>query len=464
MFSKKDLQKKELYDIIPSQEAMYLMYKFGLHKQMAQIPTSFTVPQDLDFDVLQKAFEIEIQRNDSLRLRFIKDKNGVKQYFTESLTYKVPTKYFPSSEKQEEFFQKDAPKTVEFMKGETFRIYFFKTKGKGSGIYSNFTHLIMDAMGIVIFYYDLMKVYDALMKNQPLPESLDSYEEYIEKELQKLSDNKKNEKHEKFFREYFLKGGEPFYAAVHGMDFLKKYRIKKKDESIRVPMAYNPLYDKCEMEVYHISAEDTEKIIEFCTEKKISPESLFQLGIRTHCSAVNERIDDVSMMAVCNRRSGRKSKNMSGCLAQPLILRTIISEESTFIAAAEEISDTRMALYRHADYPYTKARDMFLKLFDFGPIQGANSLMFSWLPLPTDSDFLELSEFRTYNLERYFTPLYAIVMPAAEDKGINIYYMYRVKLSTPGQIKALHRNTLRTIMKGIENPDVTVKELLDILN
>lgn len=461
---KKNLSGYKLYDIIPSQDAMYLMFKFGLHKQMAQIPTSFTLKTDLDFDLLQKAFEIEIERNDSLRLRFVKDGKSVKQYFSEPYSYKVPVKYFESSEQQDEFFSKDASKPVFFLKDETYRIYFFKTKDAGCGVYSNFSHLIMDAMGIVIFYNDLMKVYKSLSENVPLEEPLYKYEECIQDELEKNADKIKNEKHEKFYREYFLKGGEPFYAGVHGIEFLEKYRKKKKNPNIRVPMAYNPLYDRCETVVEHISFEDTNKIIEFCTTNKVSPESVFQMGLRTHCSAVNERIDDVSLMAVCNRRSRIKQKNMSGCLAQPLILRTIISEESTFTEALDEISNVRMSLYRHADYPYTKARDMFLELFNFGPIQGANSMMFSWIPLPTDNELFSDADFKTYNLGRYFTPLYTIIMPDAKDNGINVYYMYRTKLSTPEQIKALHNNSLRVIFEGIKNPALTVKELLDIIS
>lgn len=464
MFSSKNkLSEHTLYDITPSQEAMYLMYKFGLHKQMAQIPTSFTLEQDLDFDILQKAFEIEIQRNDSLRLRFVKCSGSVKQYFCNNYSYKVPTKYFSSVEQQEKFFSEDAPKTVHFLKDETYRIYFFKTKGAGCGIYSNFSHLIMDAMGIVIFYYDLLNVYYTLKNGEELPKALDSYEKAIADELEKASDEKKNARHEKFLREYFLQYGEPFYAAVHGMDFLNRYRRKKKDPSLRVPMAYNPLYDKCAFAVQHINAEVTEEIMSFCKQNEISPESVFQFGLRTHCSAVNERINDVCFMSVCNRRTGKKRKNMSGCFAQPLIMRTVIPEEINFTQALEMITDVRMSLYKHADYPYTKARDMFLELFNFGPIQGANSMMFSWIPMPGGDEKFRISDFRTYNLERYFTPVYTIVMPSAKDGGINIYYMYRVKLITEQQIKALHNNTLTAIIKGMKDPQITVKEILDSL-
>lgn len=459
--NKKNIPSYRLYDIIPSQNAMYLMYKFGIHKQQAQIPTSYMPGKVLDFNVLQKAFAVEIKRNDSLRLKFTKQDGKIKQYFTGDYEYKVPVKYFFSEQEQNEFFEADAPKPVSFLKDETFRIYFFRTAHKGVGIYTNFSHLVMDAMGIVIFYLDLLNVYDSIENNKPLPPPLNSYEDYIIKNLEKNADEKKEAKHEAFFKEYFARGGEPFYAGVHGPALLEKFRKKKKNPHARVPIAYNPLHDKCDMLIRKISKEDTDKIIAFCEEKQISPESVFQLGLRTYCSAINYRTEDVCMMSVCSNRTNYKEKNMSGCMAQPLILRTIIPEASTFDEALQSITDVRTALYRHSLYPYTKARDMFLKMYNFAPVQGANSMMFSWIPLPLGTDIPEESEFRTYNLRSYFTPLYAMVTPDSGSGGICIYYMYRVKLSGVEDIERLHKNTLNIILEGISNPDIKISRLLD---
>jgi hypothetical protein len=40
--------------------------------------------------------------------------------------------------------------------------------------------------------------------------------------------------------------------------------------------------------------------------------------------------------------------------------------------------------------------------------------------------------------------------------------MYRIKLSKPEDIEALHENAMKVIMAGIENPQITIKELLDM--
>ena len=152
------MKNEKLYDIIPSQDCMYLMHKFSLHKQMAQIPTSFMLGMKLDFEALQRALDIVIERNDSLRLAFVKKNGRLMQYFRDSYSYKAEIKYFRSDEEMEEFFNKDAKKPVRFEKGENFRIYFFTVQGREYGIYSNFTHMVIDAMGIAFFYMDLLQV------------------------------------------------------------------------------------------------------------------------------------------------------------------------------------------------------------------------------------------------------------------------------------------------------------------
>lgn len=463
-FNKKREPEYKLYDITNSQNGMYLMFKFGLHKQMVQIPTSVAVDYELDFDLLQKAFDIEIKRNDSLRNRFKKVKGKVKQYFIDEYQYTVELKEFANAEEQDAFFSEDAMKPVYFLKDETFRIYFFKTANGNSGVYSVFSHLAMDALGIVGFYLDLFRVYKALLKGEEMPPKLDSFEEQVQYDLKITSDEEKMKKHEAFYKEYFLENGEPYYAGVHGHEYLDAYRKKKKNPDIRVPMAYNPLQDKCDMIVKHIDPEDAAKIFGYCLKNRISPESVFVMGLRSHCSAVNYRIDDVSMMTVCSKRSTLKEKNMSGCLAEPLIFRSKLGEDLTFEESLNQLVKIRTSLYRHLTYPYTKARDLSLKLFNFGPIQGANAMMYSWIPIPIDDSFPFKFDFKTYNLGRYFTPIYTMTIPDSKDKGINIYYMYRTKLSTPEHIEALHRNTMKVILSGIENPDITVKELLDSIS
>lgn len=464
MKKKKELPPYKLYDIIPSQETMYLMVKYSFHKQLTQIPMSFTLETDVDFDILQRAFEIEIERNDSLRIKFVKSGKTIKQYFLPEMHYKVPIKFFDSFEQQDAYLSADAQVPVLFLNGETFRIFFFKTEGVGSGVYFNVSHLNVDAMGIVVMLFDLFRVYRSLKYGTEMPAPLDSYEQYVIDELEMLKDENKAQKHKKFYTNYFLKGGEPFYASIHGMELLNKYRKKKKNPNLRVPAAYNPIYDKCETIVKQVGAEDAKKIFDYCMKKRIAPESVLQLGLRTHCSNINGRVNDVFMMSMCSKRATKKEKNMSGCIAQPLQLRTIIPEEYTFEQALDEMTGVRTQLFRHSAYPYITARDLSRDIYNYNLIQGPACMMFSWIPVPIMSELSFNIDYKFYDLGRYFTPLYTICAPNPKTHGLLMNYMYRVKLANAQDIDALHENALKVILKGIDNPKITIGELLDSLN
>ena len=451
-----------IYDLIPSQQTMYMMVKYSFHKQLVQIPVSFAIDHKIDFDLLTQAFNLEIERNDSLRLRFIKEKGVVRQYFLPSAEpYEVPIKEFETIEEQEAFFSENAQVPVLFEK-ETFRIMFFHTQQNGSyGVYFVTSHLAMDAMGIVNMFFDMLKVYLALHAGTRMPKPLPRYEEYIIEEFTRLADKEKMQRHVDFYKHYFLRGGEPMYAGVHGPDLLEQTRIKKKNPELRVPYAYNPLWDKSDFLSKTIPAEDAKKIFDYCEENKISPEILLQFGLRTYCSAINYRTPDVFMMLMCSKRGTPKEKRMGGCVAQPLQLRTILGEEMTFEDALKETFDVRTQLFRHSRFPYGAALQLSRDIYNYSAIQGPACMMFSWIPIPPLSSLPFHLDFRSYNLGRYFTPLYVISHPDAVTGGLTLNYMYRVKLSTAADMEALHENAVKTILAGIENPKITVGELLD---
>ena len=61
---------KVYYDLNPSQEVVKLQCKYTLFKRVINIVFSSSVDYELDFDLMQKAFNIVVQRNDCLRIRF----------------------------------------------------------------------------------------------------------------------------------------------------------------------------------------------------------------------------------------------------------------------------------------------------------------------------------------------------------------------------------------------------------
>ena len=114
----------KVYDLTPAQDMIQFMLKYSFfHKQVTQIPESIITEREIDFDLMKKALNIEIERNDCMRLRFFKEKGKIKQYFLETFSLdEIPVLKFKSEEEQVETLTADAQTPIRILKGETFRI------------------------------------------------------------------------------------------------------------------------------------------------------------------------------------------------------------------------------------------------------------------------------------------------------------------------------------------------------
>ena len=76
-------KERKLYDLAPSQNVIILQTKYTLWPKVVNIVFSASKNEDMDFDVLDKAFNLVVQRNDCLRIRFVKHNKKLMQYFLE---------------------------------------------------------------------------------------------------------------------------------------------------------------------------------------------------------------------------------------------------------------------------------------------------------------------------------------------------------------------------------------------
>lgn len=454
---------KKSYNLIPPQEMIQFMLKYSFfHKQVTQIPESIIVKKEIDFDVMIKAFNIEIKRNDCLRLRFFKEKGKIKQYFLDEFKVEsIPVIDFKSEQERIDVLTADARKPVRMLKGETFRVKFFRTHDKRCGVYLNVHHLVMDNAAVFTFFADLFAVYDSLISGADMPKPLGKYEDIIKKELAYVSDPENIKKEEKAYREYFEKDGEPLYLGAEGPKFLEAERIKKKNPDIKAPSLFDPIHDKAELTKHSIPYEDSCKIFEFMKENGISGECLVQLAMRLHISKINNRHNDTYFIVLCPRRRTVSEKRAGGTLAAPLPWRVVLPEETTFREALDKMAEVQFWAFKHMDYPYLEYRALQQKMYNYSAAAGASTMMFSWFPLEAGSMNNWEYEFEGYSLGRYIMVLYTFAMKDTHSGCLKLSCMHRTKFVSVEDIKALQLGTAKALMLGVENPEMTLGEIID---
>ena len=452
-----------VYELIPPQEMIQFMLKYSFfHKQVTQIPESVIVKKDIDFDLMERAINIEIERNDCLRLRFFKEKGKVKQYFLPE--YKIsgiPVLNFSSEQERIDTLTSDARRSIKMLKGETFRVKFFRTHDNRCGVYVNIHHLVMDNAAVFTFFSDLFAVYDSLSEGTAMPKPLGKYEDIIKKELAYVADPENFKREEKAYREFMEKDGEPLYLGVEGPKFLEAERIKKKNPDIKAPSLFDPIHDKAELTKYSIPYDDSQKIFKFMEENGVSGECLVQLGMRLHVSKINNRHNDTYFIVLCPRRRTLAEKRAGGTLAAPLPQRIVLPENTTFREALEKMAEVQFWAFRHMDYPYLEYRALQQKMYNYPAAAGASTMMFSWFPLEAGSMNKWEYEFEGYSLGRYIMVLYSFAMKDTHSGCLKLSCMHRTKFVSVEDIYSFHRGTANALKLGVENPDMTLGEIMD---
>lgn len=454
---------KPVYPLIPPQEMIQFMLKYSFfHKQVTQIPDSIIVSQKIDFDVMTEAFNIEIERNDCLRLVFFKQNGKIMQYFRDPYRIgSVPVYNFKSDEEREKVLTADAQKPIKMLKGEIFRLKYFTTYDGRYGVYINIHHLVMDNAAVFAFFNDLFAVYDHLKNGKPMPKPLGSYEDRIKRELAYVEDKSNLEKEKAAYTEYITRNGEPLYLGVEGPKLLEAERKKKKNPSINAPSLFDPIHDKAELTKTTFSPELSENFFAFCENNNVSPECLVQLALRMHLSKINNGHLDTYFICLCTRRRTLVEKRSGGTVTAPLPWRVHLEEDDTFMSALDKMADAQVWAFRHMDYPYLEYRDLQRELFNYPAAAGSSTMMFSWMPINEKSINGWEYEYVGYGLGRYIMVLYTFAMKDAHTGCLKISCLHRTKFVSVEDIKALQNGTKRALEIGLENPDISVKELLE---
>lgn len=454
------------YKLSGSQEQNMLLLQYSIHKQVSQIPFLLLINRKLNLNLLKKAVIIEVDRNDAMRLFFSKKEGKYVQYFIDHVdTVNIPITIVDftgkTKEEQDEFLGKDASIPIHFKKDETYRIYLIHSYDGRTGIFINVFHMNMDAYGVFITFSDILKVYDSLEKGIEMPEPMTRFETALKRELEYMADEKKMNVDKKFFTEFFLKDGEPFYAAVHGSDLLHEKRLKKKKPNLRYLNVFDPIHDKSANLHFHLPAEKFNSYVKFCEENNISPDSLIQMGMRTYLSKINDLTDDVTFLNLCFKRALKDEKKCSGCLTHAIEHRSVISKEKTFIESLRQIIEIKFNLYRHLNYPANSVFNIVTKLYNQLPGDNYPSMLYTFLPSFNDYPEGYKCEVTGYNPTRFSFPLYTLAVINDFIGGLDFYFAYLTYRITPEHVNALYFNTIKVIDAGIADPNIKINELLN---
>lgn len=455
--------ERTYYEISGSQLLPLWQLRVSIHKECTQIVFYTIINQKFDAELLKRAMNEEIARNDCMRIRFERHDKKLMQYFMpEYKLENIPFLDFTGKTKEEQdaVLSEDAHKPLRIMKGETFRAIFYRTYDGRTGIYLNISHLVADLCAVVITLGDLLEVISALQNKTPMTKPLATFEECLKKDIKIFSDPEEIAKHKEFFKEYFTKDGPSFYASPDGGRMLNQTRRKKKDPAARYVVTNLFMKDKSENYGRYLSAERATPILAFCEKNNLPLQTMVYVAMRTYCSKINEGTDDVTFSVAFNRRITLADKRSGGCRVNALPLRTVIPKDKTFMQAITQTQEIQYQILRHTEFLFTLNQREIKAMENRPMLSNTFSMLLTCLPLSISLPEGWQCEFGNYSNGRFMLPLYTVVVPNLIEGGLDFRFEHQVDTLYREELDALFEQSVKIMEAGIANPDITIGELM----
>jgi len=458
------MEEPKLYPLTSAQLLNFMSWRYTFHKQIMNIPSSIFVDAPMDLEVLKKAAEEAVGRNDSFGIRVTKRGKETMQYFTDrkALVIEIIDFSGQTDAKMNEFFHRTGRKMIPVYDRPLAKIYIVRTPEGTAGIFTCICHLMMDTWAISMFYKDILAIYTSYTSGAPMPAPIRDFEPVVRKELEYRSSDR-HKKDLEFWREELMSFGKlPAFTHVNGTVMLEKYRrlIRKPDHPFG-RTAY--IRTTAKHELLTAGKPDVDMMADFCVQQNIPTlQPLFFVGLRTYLARVNSKVNDVTIGNIIARRGTLEEKYCGGSRPLALFCRTVMDEDTSFADALRCVMEKQNLLYRHANANTFEILGMAGELFGKKEYEGYCTTYMTFQPIHLDPGSGIKTRTEWYCNGSAAMCMYVVIMDSLNNGTLSCYYEYMDKHIKAGTIRRCHDYIMKVIRAGIADPSITIKELMEL--
>ena len=460
----------KVYPLTVAQKFHLYYLPFCPSAAVLNIGTSLTIEVELDWDLLKKSINKAYERSEGMRVRFAKDKEGnYYQYVVKHEDQDIEFVDFSNGTMEEAEAKMTEWTRVPFKLEDTqlTRIVMIRMPDGFNGVYFLGHHMIVDAQSLICFLKDIIELYcNAKYEGVPYPKDMCSYIEQIQRDLAYEAGSRAQQRDTVYFQEE-IESSEPIYNGIHGTDKLEAARKMFKNPNLRT--AFNASDDTTSaLDIFHLEAEPTKRLMDFCEKYHVSLACLLLMGLRTYFQKMNG-FEDVSINTAIARRATLKEKKSGGTRIHSFPFRTIFPEDMKFIDAVYAIRDKQNEYFRHANYDPTAYFAYRSKTYP-QPHAGLTyePISLTYQPLTLKEKGLDqLGDIR-YKTKWYpngmtAQAMYLTVMHRPEDNGLDFNFEHQIKAVSRDELEYLYYYLCKIMFKGAENPDLTIGDIIKLV-
>ena len=460
--------KRDCYPITEAELLHLYTMSFSPTAEIVNLGTGRYLQMPINNAVLREALNRAVSRCESMRLRFWKEPE-TGQIWQYVMPYE--NQYFEyydfselSDEKAHAILDGWTSQPFDTFGGALSRIVLVSMPNGYNGYYMNVHHATMDAASIITFNRDVMDIYCSLMYDLPYPKPMTSYIESVKKDMEYMAGGKKKDADEKYWLEQFARE-EPIYTDFTGPGRLQTQRRENNNPNQRAGLLVSR--DAAGSTVtYDLDVDSTMKMVRFCEEHGVPVSVLILHGLRTVLAKFNGE-KDVCIKDFVARRSTVLAKKCGGVRMHCMTLRTIVEPENTVLESLDIIDKAQNDLFKHSEYGPMTFYKTQRETYGYAPRSGYESIGFTYQPATLKSivPYLKGIPYKNfwYSSGKQPQAFYLTAMHRPSDGGLTFHFGYQSDVATPQEIEFLYYYLGRVIFRSIENPNATVREIMDMV-
>ncbi|WP_373212509.1 condensation domain-containing protein [Ruminococcus sp. 5_1_39BFAA] len=458
---------KEYYPLTAAQKMHYNWIKKYKTQQVSGVSVVASLKSAIDFGLLKKCIQLEIERYGCMRIRFTKpdEKGEVKQYIVEKDARDIPLKDLSnmSLAEADDLMQQWAYETFDGDDIPLCDVTMVKLPEGYNGFFIHMDHRLIDSCGLVVMINDLMQLYTHYRFQSEYPQDLADFETVLQKDLKRAGNEKRFAKDKKFWDDQLDALGEPLYSDIQGPSVLEEARKLHGNKKLRAAdIEMKNLF--VQVKDYYLEPEPTKNLMDFCMNHQLSMTNLLLLGIRTYLSKVNNGQEDITIENFISRRSTHDEWTSGGSRTIMFPCRTVISADMDFISAAYEIQNVQNRIYMHSNYDPELIEEEMRRRYHTPENTTYESCYLTYQPMPVKMDtphLVNISQHAKWFANGAATKKMYLTVSHTENGGMNFSYHYQTAHLNEHDMELLYYYMMRILFKGIAEPDMSIGEIME---
>ena len=394
--------------------------------------------EDIDFEKVEKALNLIIQYNDSMRLRVKVINRKPRQYFAdyEYEKFEIVDLRNKPIEALYEFDKAQTETPLDLIDNQLYKFTLLWLSENEFGVFLKIHHLISDGWSTVRIGNYILDYYEKLQKGVEIDfTNIPSYKEYILNEKEYLTS------------ELFLKD----------KDFWSKKFQELDEPSIIKPRKSKLVGIKAERKTFVLPDKLISQLRQYCKETRTSIFGVIMSAFSIYLSRTIHK-NEITIGTLVLNRANRRQKNTVGMFISTVPIKVQFEKDMNFINFNKMLTREWMAVLKHQRYPFELLlKDIREKYKDSKDLF---DIVFSY----QNASFTENTSSKQRSSRWHFNHLQkeslTIHIHDRDDMGkLLIDYDYLENLFHEKEIDFIHDNFIRILWHAIDNP---VKPMSDL--